>query len=165
MLINHWFIKEFLVFTVEPVLSLYSSGVYSRRSPGWQSSFRQMHSRVVKRITQAFLVFKIDRLGRMILIASARPTHSTGSSSGLRLLSSLPITVKDCFFQIWVKARVKRRARITSASNAEGRLRSWEGMASSLKTCRLQCIPAVLPIGLRSAPATQEVASVKCFLV
>ena len=46
-------------------------GSYSRRSPGWQSSSRQMASNVEKRIARALLVLRIERFGRAIPIRSA----------------------------------------------------------------------------------------------
>lgn len=48
-----------------------SSGRYSSRSPGWQSRYRQMLSSVENRTALALFVFKIDRFGKEMSIASA----------------------------------------------------------------------------------------------
>jgi hypothetical protein len=57
-----------------------SSGTYSSRSPGWQSSSRQMASSVEKRIARALFVFRIDRLASVM---------STASASSVRLIPRL----------------------------------------------------------------------------
>ena len=49
----------------------YSSGRYSRISPGWQSSSLQMASRVVKRMALALPVLRIERLAVVMPILSA----------------------------------------------------------------------------------------------
>ena len=51
--------------------SFYSSGWYSRISPGWQSSSLQMASRVVKRMALALPVLRMERLAVVMPILSA----------------------------------------------------------------------------------------------
>ena len=51
--------------------SFYSSGRYSRISPGWQSSSLQMASRVVKRMALALPVLRMERLAVVMPILSA----------------------------------------------------------------------------------------------
>ena len=54
-----------------PVLMIHSSFRYSRMSPGWQSSSRQMASSVEKRMALAFPVFRMERLAGVRSMRSA----------------------------------------------------------------------------------------------
>src|SRR5262245_55139911 len=60
-----------------------SSGRYSRMSPGWQSSARQMPSRVEKRMALALPFFRMERL------AIVMPTRSASSVTLIFRLASI----------------------------------------------------------------------------
>lgn len=64
-----------------------SSGTYSSKSPGWQSSVWQMASSVVKRTALALLCLRIDGLDRVMFNRSALLHNQTFSTTTLAVIN------------------------------------------------------------------------------